>query len=613
MAGSDLNSNDLTSQISKGTDRPEPIIQSPSQAKISVIKLALIAMGIPALICLLAIQKWRYRMISADTWFLAGNYMDASQSGSWLSALFTRLNDHWLVPCKAGLFAAFQWFGRDVDALSFLSWFSALIIATWVAKESYSWMAERPRGQLIGVWLVVALFVFTLGQTYFLLWEACFFLHFPLIALLVMIEVFRSNLHWLSRILLASIAGAGSVLSFGMGIVAVIAVFPSIWLSGKPDRAKTIVAWIVSIGLLTALQFSGVKNASAESTTVQRIVSDPWQAVEFVLVLLGSPLAWGTAIDPIRQGIFFGFMGIGILALLMLGLWQKRATPDLCARAAPWISISLAGLGAALLITAGRVSDNLGFPLTGRYVALALPFLLGIYLLAALLWGKKRGFGRVTILLAILLSLNWYAGALEMPYWHAKNRSEMASLALLSHLPIEALPGLDLVEPTERIRETAKFLRSRGALRGVTDAPGVETTDYRVRSELTRSRAEFRTLQAVEGGLLANGRALQPETILPPDLILIAFETEGEPIRIIDTALPNLPISYFENKTRLRTYRDFYQGWQRIISPARLPPGKSGWIRAYTWDCNTTRLSPMIGKHWIDATSTRRPPALTPP
>jgi hypothetical protein len=603
MIGSELKLNDPLPPTPTGLGAADTSVSPPTQPKTPALKLALLAIGIPGLICLLAIQKWRFRMISGDSWFLAGNYMDACRSESWVAALFTRLNDHWLVPCKAGLFAGFHWFGRDMDGLCSLAWLSALAVMIWVAKESLSWLAPRGKRQLLSVWLIAALFMFTLGQTYFLLWEACFFLHFPLLALLIMIEVLRSNLHWLARVSFAAMAGACSVLSFGMGIVPVIAVYPLIWLCGRPDRIKATITWTVWVCLLTALQFSGVRQASSQSVTVQRIFNDPWQAVEFVLVLLGSPLAWGTVVDPIRQGVFWGAVGAGILSLLLLTLWRKRAQPSILAQAAPWISISLAGFGATLLITAGRMSDNLGIALTGRYVALALPFLLGVYLLCALLWGKKSGFGVVTLFLVLLLSLNWYAGALEMPYWNAKNRSEMASVSLLPHLPLEALPGLDLVENTERIRDTANFLRQTGALRRVVTLPDIEIKDFRLRSRLTKGRAEFRTLQPLKEGWLATGRAIQPETGLPPDLILFAFETEGEASRIIDTAIPTLPMFYFENKTRLRSYRDFYQGWQRVISPDRLPQGKSGWIRAYAWNYESNRLAPIIGKHRIDPIS----------
>jgi hypothetical protein len=603
MVGNGLNLSDPSSPTPEGLGSPDSIEQTAPPSKAPFLKLAFFAMGIPALVCLLAIREWRYRMIHGDTWFLAGNYMDASRSGSWISALFTRLNDHWLVPCKAGLFAGFQWLGRDVDCLTVLAWISALIVAGWVAKESREWLASRPQRHILSVWLVVALFMFTLGQTYFLLWEACFFLHFPLIALLIMIEVLRSKLHWLARALIATIAGAGSVLSFSMGIVPVIAVYPVIWFCGRPDRVKTTLVWTLLTSLLAVLQFSGMRTANTESATVQRILHDPWQAVDFVIAILGSPLAWGTVVDPSKQGIFFGMVGLGVLSLLALTLWKKRNTPDLLANAAPWISISLAGFGATLLITAGRVSDNLGVALTGRYVALALPFLLGIYLLSALLWGKKEGFGLATLFLSILLVLNWYAGALDMRSWNVKSRSEMASAALLPFLPLEALPGLDLVEGTERVRDIANFMREKGVLRRVIELPGIEPKDFRVRSELTKSRAIFRTLQPVEGGWLASGRAVQPETGCPPDLVLLTFEPEGESPRIVDTATPNMPLFYFENETRLRTHRDFYQGWQRIIAHDRIPPGKSGWIQAYAWDCNSLRLAPISGKHWIDQTS----------
>ena len=188
--------------------------------------------------------------------------MDSSQSGNWWSAIFTRLNEHWLVSCKAGLFASFEWFGRDADRLSILAWLSIAGVVIGTYSISRSWILQRDRRQLILVWLTVAVLMFTLSQTYSLLWEACFFLHFPLIALLVMIWIFGRDSHWAIRVLLAGIVGTASVFTFGMGITSSIAIFPVLWWNGRPDRGKATFCWFIVIGMLAALQFSGVRTVA---------------------------------------------------------------------------------------------------------------------------------------------------------------------------------------------------------------------------------------------------------------------------------------------------------------------------------------------------------------
>lgn len=562
---------------------------------------------LPALVCLWAIEKWRYRAPSGDSWFLAGNYMDACLSGNWLTALFTRLNEHWLVSCKAGLFASFQWFGRDADRLPILAWISIVAVVTGSFLLSKSWVLRRDKRQIVLIWFTAATLMFTLGQTYFLLWEACFFLHFPLIALLLMIWIFGSETHWVIRVFLASFFGAASVFTFGMGIISSIAILPVIWLNGRPDRVKATVSWIAVIGMLAALQFSGVRTVGSESTTLSRIFANPWQAVEFGLAMLGSPLACGTIIDPTLQSHLIAWAGLGIAAVLGLALWRRRHEPELIQRAAPWITIGLAGLGACGMVTAGRVSDNLGIAITGRYVALALPFHLGLFMLAALLWGQKRGFGQATVFLAALSVLNSYSGATEMPYWQARNRYERSSLMLLPHLPLEALPGLDLVEDTDRVRATVAFMREKDVLRRVPEINGVALTNFDVRSELVASRAEFQGLLPTEEGWQLVGRAELSTTGQPPDLILISFESEDMPARIIDTAVPTMPVNYFQNVTHRRTHRSFFNSWKRVLSKDRLAGQKGGWLRAWAWDLDAQRLFPIRGKHRIEPQSSSSP------
>ena len=544
-------------------------------------------------------------MPSGDSWFLAGNYMDACRAGSWWPAIFTRLHEHWLVFCKAGLFAGFEWLGGDSDRLTLIAWLSILIAVLRTTQLSQSWVQTGPPRSLNAIWFTCALLMFTLGQTYFLQWEACFFLHLPLLALLLMHGILSTDLHWTIRVILAALAGTASVLTFGMGIVAAIAIIPVIVLDSRADRWKVSVSWFLIVAALAYLQFEGVRAVSTENATVSRLLTDPAMAIQFALAILGSPVAWGTAIDPTRQSVVLAAIGLLIFSGVLWTLWLRRSDKILIKQAAPWISVTLSGLGAAALITAGRLSENFGIAITGRYVVLALPFTLGLFMLVSLLWSEKSWFRQMIPLFITLLVLNWFAGASEMSYWQARNRYERSSMMLLPHLPIEALPGLDLVEGTDRLRDTLSFLREKKVLRRVPEVAGIDLTAFDRRAELTVSRAEFKSLQANETGWLAVGRAVLPSTQLPPDLILISFESDDTPARIVDTAIPTLPVNYFENATRVRSYREFYNGWQRQIKAAHLPAGKTGWLRAWAWDLNTQRIAPMSGRHAITIPSTQ--------
>lgn len=561
--------------------------------------LAVVAVGLPALLCLTAMDVWRYLCLSEDSWFLAGEFKATTEDGLWLQSVFTRLNEHWLVPCKVALFGALQWLPHDVERLACIAWLSVLFVTVMAVRESRSWLQDRSKLHVLSVWLTLALFVFSLKQTYALLWEACFFLHFPLVALALMIGLFKRDFHWAVRVFGAAIIGAASVFSFGMGVVSVWAVFPVIWFGGGRAPIKTSIVWFMVAICLTVLQFSGVGSIHSDRTSLVRLAEQPMMAVQFALAMLGGPLAGGTSFEPINQAIAIGTAGVFLLVISCWALWRRRDTPGFIRSAAPWLAWCLFGFGAVALVTAGRLSPNLGIPLTGRYVALALPFGVGLFVLSSLLWGQSRRFPFVALLVGSLLVLNWQSGALEMRYWTAKNRQEAASVALVPFLPLHSLPRIQ-VRGAEQMREVVAFLRERDVLRRVPELAGIELDNFKLRSELTPSQANFDSLHALVDGWAASGRAFLPLTGRPPDLVLLTFEADGMAPRVIDTAMPNLPPDYFDNATRLRQNRDFYNGWHRIIPRDRVPAHTAGWVRAWAWDVEANRLFPMTGRHRLD-------------
>lgn len=555
--------------------------------------LAVAAIGLPALVTLIAMDQWRWRTLSADSWYLAAEYKKVAEGSlSILGALFTRVNEHWLVTCKVPYYSALHWLGADAGRVSLLGWASALIAMVWAVRRSWPWITALPRGIAFGVWLLAAMLAFSLQQSYSWQWDVCFFLLFPLVVLAAMISLLLKNWPWPLRLALAAVTGAFSVLTFGMGVAVIWAVLPMLWIIERRSRLQICAVWTaIAIGF-TIFQLSGVGTLKAKPTPMDLITADPLNAVRFVITLLGNPWCDGTALDPATLALIVGSLGCVVGGFITYALWQRRSDAALLRTAAPWIAWVMYGLAAAMMITFGRVSENMAVAITGRYVTLSLSFLAGLLFLAAMLWGRKKYFPHVLLLLSVLSVLSWIQGADEMRWNQARHEQEAAAVALVPQVHHLALPTADH-DPI--LPQVVPFLRERGLLRRLPVVTSPAIASFRQRSELVKSRASFESLVPAEGGLMAAGRAVLPERNAPPDLILFSFESATQPPVIIDTTGPVLPSDYFESPTRRRLNANFYNSWRRLIPAAHIPAGP-GWLRAWAWDITTNALFPIQGR-----------------
>ena len=78
-----------------------------------------------------------------------------------------------------------------------------------------------------------------------------------------------------------------------------------------------------------------------------------------------------------------------------------------------------------------------------------------------------------------------------------------------------------------------------------------------------------------------------------PDLIVLTAQLEGAPERMVAFTVPKLPDDFFERSLMRRRHADHYFGWSLELKPGLLPAGKPVTIRAYAFDGDKRRATPM--------------------
>ena len=112
-------------------------------------RVALLAMLVPALLCFLSICAWRYPCVGGDSWIILAEGMEAATAGNTWSVICSRFNEHWIVPCRAAMYASLHWFPGDMSWLPLIGWLTGIGLMQLLVRETRPWLGRRCRKHVL--------------------------------------------------------------------------------------------------------------------------------------------------------------------------------------------------------------------------------------------------------------------------------------------------------------------------------------------------------------------------------------------------------------------------------------------------------------------------------
>lgn len=234
------------------------------------------------------------------------------------------------------------------------------LLLVLLLRRTHAAAAQTDR-HLIGIVAVMLTFSLAAWQNWMFL-SAPFF--FPTIMALAAVHLLLGGNIPRRRFLLALACAAGSSFSFGVGLATWPALLPLAWISAghRRNRMARLAAWCAG-GLLCGaaiMLFALQRTDEASLAGKARGTAD---IAAFFLTILGRPL---TNHGP-SMSVLLGLALLLLTAFLVRIAWQRRHGGMLA-----WTAVAAYGIGAAAIITAGRVGIGPMAALESRYISLTV-------------------------------------------------------------------------------------------------------------------------------------------------------------------------------------------------------------------------------------------------
>jgi hypothetical protein len=520
---------------------------------------------------------------------------------------------HYVHPSAVGkviYFAVLHWLGGDLGLLPLLMWAIAAAVTACVCQLSRPLWVDRPCWG-VALMFVVGLTIFSAAQGEVWIWGFLFQNSVPGLCLAAGLVLLSGPSFSWWRILVSALLNWIAIFSFGSGFLVGLLLAIPLWHQWQgrraPRRWLAVFAWLAFTGLGAWLALGQV-DASHEPTSPMILLDRPWMRLQFILILLGQMLGKGTVFEPENLCALVGAVLLILFAACVACVLRFRRDRELVTLSLPWMVCALYGLATAVLICIGRSFNSLGNSLDERYSALTMFFFVGTILLAATVSYRLRSTiilsrwmrwaaGPALAMCLFAQAVNWQAGWNAMRLKHRSMAQESAMLAFVRIVPPDS-DWMDSRLTRKSSLSLAKYLVAKNRLPGVKFVPDDRVASFVLGKKVPAQWARFdkpvpldgsRWKLSGTGGLSADDAA---------DLVLITAEPEGSEERIVGLAAPILPDAFFEREAQRRTHTETYYGWEHVISPASLPPGKLT-LRAYIFEQDQQRLRPMEGVHVV--------------
>jgi len=270
---------------------------------------------------------------------------------------------------------------------------------------------QRPGALWIALVPFTALIFAVTGRHTFLTgFQTCFL--YPVVFVMLALWILQRRPPGWRPLLLAALMNVAATFSLGSGMVAWIALIPTLWLLGY-RRVLHYVTWGIIAAVAIALYFNGLIADSATGG-LQLVLQQPLAALQYVLTYLGGPFVYSHS-ESVDLAMIISAGGLLLYAAnLVVALRRRQAV-----LAAPWVGLAAFAVGLALLTMLGRLPIYLnvdrGQALSERYVIHAALFWIALVALAILnLPTTKIAGRRLTILngtASLILSVLYIAAA----------------------------------------------------------------------------------------------------------------------------------------------------------------------------------------------------------
>ena len=394
-------------------------------------------------------------------------------------------------------------------------------------------------------------------------------------------------------------AGLASAATFSMavGLGAWGLIFPLLlWRETAPGWRKWMIGWMAAFLLNLILYFVGYRMRAG---TIGGVLHHPGAALSYFLVYLGSPFAWGTALE--RTDVA-GVVGAGLLAGIMIAagtLWRLRTNIAFVRRAVPWLLVASIALLHGALTTLGRYQLGASQAMETRYVPYAVMAPIGLFFLGWLFCERAERIGvpwlrpALVAMGSMLFLLHGLGVLVRMDAWPLLKHYRLMNKAVVQTIDVVDEPEFHgrVTPETPPFRDSVHALARLGYL---TPAPLQSRSIEEIADAKSPGDPRFGALQesAQDGERVAlTGWAVLPDRLEPADAVLLTCDDSRAGPSIV--AL----IEVIEKRPDVVAATGepgfFRSGWRRIFSARELPPGA---IKAWAYDAERRQAWRLPGE-----------------
>jgi len=560
---------------------------------------------LPALWYACLVYQYGVNIPHFDQWTAMAPVFEAMDAGTAKLHDFTaQYNEHRLVLPRLVFIALARVTHWNTRAEMFLTWLTFLGAAACLWKllgvtmgRPVSATVERPVAACYTIFAVIGSLVFDPLQEQNIIDGFNFHFIVP-IAFILAAYVAALTLRLPARFIVTAALASAATFSMAVGLGAWALVFPLLFLGEHtPDWKKWAIAWAAAFSLNLVFYFIG---CHMRGGMLAGVFQHPGAALYYFLVYLGTPFAWGTALDRIDVAGVVGGGLLGGIGVVLGMLWRWRADIAFLRRAVPWLLVSSIGLLHGALTTMGRFQLGASQAMETRYVPYAVMAPIGLFVLGWLLHERAArhgvlwpshvlvGLGSMLLLLHGLTVLDRVDAWPLLKHYRLMNKAVVQTIDVVNETQFYGR----VTPEAPRLRDAVHALARMGYL---TPGPLHSRSIAEIADAKSPGDPRFGALEASarNGSRLAlAGWAVLPDRQEPADAVLLTCEdAQGVPSIIALVEVIDKRADIVSATGEPGFYRS---GWHRILTGGELPPGTIA-VKAWAYDAERRQAWRLAG------------------
>jgi hypothetical protein len=457
--------------------------------------------------------------------------------------------------------------------------------------------------------LLANLLVFSPVQSDNWLWGIQLITFIPITCITAGLIVSCSSLEIKRKALILVVLCTISTYSYANGMLSWFVVFPSAIASLRFSQYRKLKAqrWLILGGMIGCISnlFLYFHNYIKPSQTPSffESLSHPFEAVNFFLIFLGSPLGnhqLGTA-------RIIGLILVILLSSILFYLLCHRKDRQVIYYSIPWIAIAMYSLASAAVTTAGRLGFGLEAAMPSRYTTFSLYLVVSLIYLIAITADHiiQSEFIRpvssahsiikifVFVLLALFLVLHTltYRSSVEIMKVEHRDRLHAKACLLFVNVVDESsvikkvvYPWPPLIVPMVNRLNEIHFLKP-ALIKSPDILESEKEAQYSLKASGFLDSDSIKQISKTE--ISISGWAIFPDRKQPADAVVLAYETSKSPPKAFAIAgvTGNSPdVAKALNNSAYQKVR-----WTKTFPVSKLPKGPVK-LSAWAFDTETKQM-----------------------